>query len=102
MGKKIKRELIQKIADIEGRSEREVRVIVNAFVNQIREALISGDDVVLNNLGAFVLEDTSDRTIVNYLPGFVKAEHHIAPTKIVKFKVSKNLQTTVKRKNEKE
>ena len=79
MGKKIKWELIQQVARIEGKSEREVKIIVRSFVNQIREALINGDDVILNNLGTFVLEDMPVRTIVNHLPGFDKEKYHIAP-----------------------
>jgi|GEM_PF-6538970 bacterial DNA-binding protein len=57
---------------MEGKFEREARVIVNAFVDQIHEALISGNDVVLNNFGIFVLEDTPLRMIVSHLPGFFK------------------------------
>jgi len=98
MNKKIKKDLIKEVAKIEHKSEREVTEVVNAFIEELCNNLIDGNDVSLNNLGAFVIEETVGRTVVNNLPG-QKAEYYLKPTRIVKFRVSEKLQKAVKQKN---
>ena len=52
-----KTEIIRKIAKEQGRSKREVLLVINSFIEEMKNSLVKGDRVTLSGFGSFSLSE---------------------------------------------
>jgi len=92
-GKMTKTELIHKVANDCGLSQKDVGSCLNSIIETIQKELQNGGDVVIPGFGAFSVTERSARQAHNFQTGKMMK---IPATKTVKFKVGKTLKDAVK------
>lgn len=88
-----KNDLVKAIADQTGCLQKDAELIITTFVDNVKEALRSGDKVTLIGFGTFSVVDTKEKTGRNPQTG---KEIKIAASRRVKFKPGKDLKEGVK------
>ena len=88
-----KTELIQKVAEDCGLSQKDVGNCLNSIIDVIQNELSSGGDVVIPGFGAFSVGTRAARQARNFKTGEMI---NVPATKTVKFKVGKTLKDAVK------
>ncbi|MBO4405304.1 MAG: HU family DNA-binding protein [Alphaproteobacteria bacterium] len=88
-----KTELIHKVAEDCGLSQKSVGDCLNSIIEVIQGELKSGGDVVIPGFGSFSVGERAARTARNFQTGKMM---DIPATKTVKFKVGKTLKESVK------
>jgi len=88
-----KDELIDAASTKAGCSKKEVGEVLDAILENITKALMSGDKVVLTGFGVFRVVDRAAREGVNPKTG---ERIHINASKAPKFKAGKGLKEAVK------
>ena len=74
-------------------TKKNMTVIVDSIFETIKEALINGDEVNVNNFGKFSVVDKPERTARNPLTGgTITVEAHRAP----KFKYSTSMKNEIR------
>ena len=93
-----KSELIQSIAESADLSKAKAEHALNAFISTITDAMSKKDEVVLVGFGSFKVSERSARTGRNPQTGDVM---QVPASKVVKFKVGKQLKDAVNGKKDK-
>ena len=88
-----KSELIYKVAEDCGLSQKDVGSCLNSVIETIQSELSNGGDVVIPGFGAFSVATRSARQARDFKTGKMM---DVPATKIVKFKVGKMLKDAVK------
>jgi DNA-binding protein HU-beta len=87
-----KQDLIKRISEKTGASQKESGVYLSAFLESIRESLQSGDEIRLIGFGSFSVQQAAARTTINPRTG----ERMQVPEKMrVKFSAGKDLNEAV-------
>ena len=92
-GKMTKSELIHKVAEGCGLSQKDVGSCLNSIVETIQKELKNGGDVVIPGFGSFSVTERSARQARNFKTGEMI---DVPATKTVKFKVGKTLKDAVR------
>ena len=79
-----------------GINKREAKEIVDLFYNELREALISGDEIKLTGFGNFQIRDKSERPGRNPKTG---QEIPISARRVVTFHASQKLKERMQKNN---
>lgn len=86
--------IIKTIADnIEGATQKDVKVIVDEFIDVVTNTVAKGEDVKISGFGTFSVVERAERTARNPKTG---ESIIVAPTKAPKFKAASNFKTIVK------
>ena len=88
-----KSELIHKVAEDCGLSQKDVGSCLNSIIETIQKELSDGGDVVIPGFGSFSVTERSARQARNFKTGEMI---DVPATKTVKFKVGKTLKDAVK------
>ena len=88
-----KSELIHKVAEDCGLSQKDVGSCLNSIIETIQKELSDGGDVVIPGFGSFSVTERSARQARNFKTGEMI---NVPATKTVKFKVGKTLKDAVK------
>lgn len=88
-----KTELIHKVSEDCGLSQKDVGICLNSIIEAIRDELSSGGDVAIPGFGSFSVAERSARQARNFKTGEMM---DVPATKTVKFKVGKVLKDAVK------
>ncbi len=88
-----KTELIHKVAEDCGLSQKDVGVCLNSIIEAIQKELSDGGDVIIPGFGSFSVTERSARQARNFKTGEMI---DVPATKTVKFKVGKTLKDAVK------
>ena len=88
-----KSELIYKVAEDCGLSQKDVGSCLNSIIETIQKELQNGGDVVIPGFGALSVATRSARQARNFQTGKMM---QIPAAKVVKFKVGKTLKDSVK------
>jgi len=88
-----KTELIHKVAEDCGLSQKDVGSCLNSIIETIQKELSDGEDVVIPGFGSFSVATRSARQARNFQTGKMM---EIPATKTVKFKVGKTLKDAVR------
>ena len=88
-----KSELIHKVSECCGLSQKDVGSCLNSIIETIQKELKNSGDVVIPGFGAFSVAERSARQARNFQTGKMMK---IPATKTVKFKVGKTLKDAVK------
>ena len=88
-----KSELIHKVSEDCGLSQKDVGSCLNSIIETIQKELKNGGDIVIPGFGAFSVAMRSARQARNFQTGKMV---EIPATKTVKFKVGKTLKDAVK------
>jgi DNA-binding protein HU-beta len=89
-----KTELIARLANSTGKSQKETAEVVNATLDTIRDALKAGDEVRLVDFGSFAVKTTAARTGVNPQ---TRAKIQVPAKQRVRFSPGKELSEAVAR-----
>ena len=87
-----KADIVKRMSEKTSSSQKEAEGHLNAFLEVVREALHSGDEVKLVGFGAFSVQDTAAREGVNPR---TREKIHIPAGKRVKFSAGKDLQDAI-------
>tara|TARA_R110002153_G_scaffold158100_2_gene310132 strand:- start:464 stop:748 length:285 start_codon:yes stop_codon:yes gene_type:complete len=52
-----KTEIIRKLAKEQGKSKKEILILVDGFISAVKESLVNGDRVTLSGFGSFTLSE---------------------------------------------
>ncbi len=88
-----KSELIHKVAEDCGLSQKDVGSCLNSIIETIQKELSDGGDVVIPGFGSFSVTERSARQARNFKTGEMI---DVPATKTVKFKVGKTLKDAVR------
>lgn len=88
-----KTELIHKVAEDCGLSQKDVGSCLNSIIETIQNELSDGGDVVIPGFGSFSVTERSARQARNFKTGEMI---DVPATKTVKFKVGKTLKDAVR------
>jgi len=88
-----KTELIHKVAEDCGLSQKDVGSCLNSIIETIQKVLSDEGDVVIPGFGSFSVTERSARQARNFKTGEMM---DVPATKTVKFKVGKTLKDAVK------
>lgn len=90
-----KAEIVAKISDKSGLDKEDVQKLIENFMDEIRKALESGDNVYLRGFGSFVIKTRAKKTGRNILKNTsIEIPAHNIPS----FKPSKTFVERVKNK----
>ena len=92
-GKMTKTELIHKVAEDCGLSQKDVGSCLNSIIETIQKELKNGGDVVIPGFGSFSITERSARQARNFKTGELM---DVPATKTVKIKVGKTLKDAVR------
>lgn len=87
-----KSDLIASVAEKAGLTKKDADKAVNATIDAITEALVSGDKVQIVGFGTFSVKDRAARTAVNLV---TKEKINVPATRVASFKVGKALKEAV-------
>jgi DNA-binding protein HU-beta len=87
-----KSELIASVAEKAGLTKKDADKAVNAAIETITEALVSGDKVQIVGFGTFSVKDRKARTAINLV---TKEKIDVPATRVASFKVGKALKEAV-------
>ena len=87
-----KSELIASVAEKAGLTQKDADKAVNAAIETITEALVSGDKVQIVGFGTFSVKDRKARTAINLM---TKEKIEVPATRVASFKVGKALKEAV-------
>ncbi|NLL91497.1 MAG: HU family DNA-binding protein [Ruminococcaceae bacterium] len=87
-----KSELIASVAEKAGLTKKDADKAVNAAIETITEALVSGDKVQIVGFGTFSVKDRKARTAINLM---TKEKIEVPATRVASFKVGKALKEAV-------
>ncbi len=88
-----KKEIIEKIADEAGLTQKDAGKFLDSFVSVVTETLKQGEDIVLVGFGQFVVTERAARPARDFRTGKIM---NIPASKVVKFKLGKGLRQAVK------
>lgn len=88
-----KSNLIDAIAETTDKTKKDIKIIVDALIEQIKTELSKGNKVAINAFGTFEVRPRAARNGVNPATG---EKITIAATNAVVFKVGKELKESVK------
>ena len=94
MGTINKTELARAVAEDTGLTNGQAKEAIEATLQQIENALISGDEIALSGFGKFAISERSARTGRNPQTG---ETIEIAATKVPRFQASAPLKAALKR-----
>ena len=89
-----KAELADHLYEVLGLSKREAREIIDAFFDEIIEALVQGNNVKISGFGNFKLRDKNARPGRNPKTG---KEVEISARRVVTFRAGQKLRTKVEK-----
>ena len=92
-----KAEIVSDIADKTGLEKVEIQVVVEAFMNEVKDSLAKGDNVYLRGFGSFIVKRRAEKTGRNISKNttIVIPAHNIPafkPAKTFVEKVKKNVK----------
>ncbi len=92
-----KAEIVSDIADKTGLEKVEIQVVVEAFMNEVKDSLASGENVYLRGFGSFIVKKRAEKTGRNISKNttIVIPAHNIPafkPAKTFVEKVKKNVK----------
>lgn len=92
-----KAEIVSDIADKTGLEKVEIQVVVEAFMNEVKDSLANGDNVYLRGFGSFIVKRRAEKTGRNISKNttIVIPAHNIPafkPAKTFVEKVKKNVK----------
>ncbi|MDF1752915.1 MAG: HU family DNA-binding protein [Verrucomicrobiales bacterium] len=93
-----KRDLVMRISDKVGLSQREVLEAIEQLMLEITESLSEGDEVVFRNFGTF--QTAINKPKVGRNPKRPEIEIEIPARRVVRFRTGKNLKMRVEEKHE--
>lgn len=88
-----KKEIIEKIADEAGLTQKDAGKFLDSFVSVVTETLKQGEDIVLVGFGQFVVTERAARLARDFRTG---KTIDIPASKVVKFKSGKGLNQAIK------
>ena len=93
-----KAEIVSDIADKTGLEKVEIQAVVEAFMNEVKDSLASGENVYLRGFGSFIVKKRAEKTGRNISKNttIVIPAHNIPafkPAKTFVEKVKKNVKT---------
>lgn len=91
-----KAEIVNEISKSTGIDKLEVMTIVESFMDEVKKAMVGGEDVFLRGFGSFIIKERAAKTARNISKG---TSIHIPAHKIPAFKPAKSFQTKVTNKN---
>ena len=92
-----KADIVSKISDKKGLEKMDVQAVVEAFMEEVKESLESGDNVYLRGFGSFIIKTRAEKTGRNISKNTtIKIPAHNIPA----FKPSKVFSEGVKSKTE--
>lgn len=89
-----KNELVSKISYRTGIKKESCEAVVDAFAQEITDALVNGEKVIIKDFMSFEVTERAERTARNPATGGMQ---HFPAVKSVKCKVSKNIKDAVKK-----
>ena len=87
-----KRDIIEKIRDINGFSRNKSIETVETLLEIIKQTLVSGEDIMISGFGKFCVKEKAERKGRNPATG---GDMMLAPRKVVTFKCSGRLREKV-------
>ena len=87
-----KEQLVAKIAEETGNTQKEINAFLNSFINTVHGSLVDGDNVQLIGFGNFTVTEKKATTGRNPRTG---EKINIPAKKVVKFVVGKKLKEAV-------
>jgi nucleoid DNA-binding protein len=88
-----KRDLVIKLSNETGLTQREVFAVIQGLIDDITSSLAKNDEVVLRNFGTFLVRETKAKIGRN--PNAPAKDVRIPPRTIVKFKPGKEMKDKV-------
>lgn len=73
--------------------KEDIEIVINTFLKEMSQCMIDGDDIVLRGFGKFISKIRRSRTVYNSL---CKTELTFPERRIIKFKISKNVDKQIK------
>ena len=90
-----KMDFIRAIADDSGLTMKDAGKFLDSFVNVTKSSLANGEDIVIIGFGTFSVSERSARPGRDFKTGEII---QVAASKVIKFKVGKNLKEAVNNK----
>ena len=87
-----KKEFIKEVAGKTGMTQKDMAIIVDAFIDTVTETLVTGERIQFTGFGAFEVRDRAERQGHNPATGEAMT---IPASKTPAFKASKNLRDAV-------
>lgn len=88
-----KKEIIEKIANESGLTQKDVGKLLDSFVSVVTKTLKQGEDIVLVGFGQFMVAERAARPARDFRTG---KTIDVPTSKVVKFKSGKGLKEAVK------
>lgn len=60
-----KLELIEKVSNVTGKTKKDSAIIINTFIDIIKEDILAGNKVVISNFGTFYKKDVEPFKLFN-------------------------------------